>query len=151
MDLLMLWLAATRIALSPFSRPSHPKEIAPLRVAANHQKAVFRNFNERAIIQMMIQKLKATGMAARMTLLGLIAITCASCASSDSQEGVHRAQQEISSGTACIYSTSVTDRGQTDPHSGLPYLVIELPVTPELLSMINAHNETIYAKYPRKD
>ena len=99
----------------------------------------------------MIADMKAnslkTGQAARIALAGAIGMACMSCSNGDYEDGVHRAESELSSGSACIYTVSMADRGRTDPTTGLPYLVIETPITPELVKMIDGHNQTIYARH----
>lgn len=78
-----------------------------------------------------------------------IGLALAGCGDSNYQDGTTRATQELKNGNPCIYTTSMADVGHTDPKTGLPYLVLEEPETPELLRMIEGHNATMYAKYAK--
>jgi hypothetical protein len=92
-------------------------------------------------------KSKKVSFVARIALAGAIGLVCASCTNADYQDGVSRAESELQSNNPCIYTISMADRGATDKQTGLPYLVIEAPVTPEELKMIEGHNQTIYARF----
>jgi hypothetical protein len=80
-------------------------------------------------------------------LAAMIGLNCVGCGNVNYQEGVNKANDELKSGTACIYTISMADVGKTDPKTGLPYFVVESSITPELLKMIEGHNETIYGSY----
>ncbi|HET6246225.1 MAG TPA: hypothetical protein VFE47_00865 [Tepidisphaeraceae bacterium] len=87
---------------------------------------------------------------AAIFVAGMLALACGGCGNAGYRQGVSKANDELKAGSPCIYTTSMAEVGKTDPKTGLPFLVLESPETPELLDEIKGHNATIYSAYDAK-